>query len=661
MIRSHSPAGRARAAARGAAFVVLACGAGCGPSEPPPPACGDGTADPGESCDGVDLAGADCSTAGAFAGGTLGCAADCTFDTSACTAPPAGPTVPFLRRPMNGAAVGSVHVPGSLRPAFAWEASSDPGGAALTYDLEYGTDPTFGSGVVAATTAALSDQPGTDLAVATAPPVGARYYWRVRACSPAACSDYSAPWRVDVGRDRHDLNGDGYADVAVGAPTDGGGAGGAPGAVTVYFGGAGATVDATPDGTLAGEAGGDQFGWSVAAAGDVNADGFADLLVGAPTNDTAGTDAGAAYVYLGGAGDALDPVPDATLRGAAAGGLFGRSVAAAGDVDADGFDDLVVGAYLDDGAGVGFGAAYVFRGGAGAFEPTPAGALFGTAAGTNFGVAVSGAGDVDGDGAADVAVGAPFDAGAAPGAGAVHVYLGGSGAFDPTPDATLAGEAAGDNFGIALAAAGDVNGDGFGDLVVGAPDNDFDSANAGRAYVYLGGAGGPDAAPAGAPTAFSTQVYFGLSVAGAGDVNGDGYDDVVVGAPQGGTGNQGRMFVYLGGPGAVFDESSDGADVGESANDYFATGVSGAGDVNGDGLADVVAGAPNSSAAAASAGRAYVYLGGAGDAFEGTADAVLDGADADGWAGAAVADAAAARAPVPTAALVRRRRRPLRR
>ena len=113
--------------------------------------------------------------------------------------------------------------------------------------------------------------------------------------------------------------------------------------------------------TLLGAAAGDNLGRSVAGAGDVNGDGYADVIVGAPTT-RGGADAGAAYVYFGGPG--ADDVADLTLLGAAAGDYFGCAVAGAGDVNGDGYGDVIVGAYGNDAGGAAAGRAYVYFGGA---------------------------------------------------------------------------------------------------------------------------------------------------------------------------------------------------------------------------------------------------------------------------------------------------------
>jgi hypothetical protein len=186
-------------------------------------------------------------------------------------------------------------------------------------------------------------------------------------------------------------------------------------------------------------------------------------------------DAGRAYIYFG--AQKPDDHPDEILTGASAGDSFGFSVAGVGDVNHDGFSDVIVGAYHNAAGGKDAGRAYIYQGSVLPMEH-PALVLTGEAAGDAFGYAVSPAGDVNGDGFADVAVGAYGNDAGGSAAGKAYVYYGG--ATDAAPDFTLAGEATLDNLGFAVSGAGDVDGDGFGDLVVGVPYSD---AEAGRAYL----------------------------------------------------------------------------------------------------------------------------------------------------------------------------------
>jgi hypothetical protein len=359
---------------------------------------------------------------------------------------------------------------------------------------------------------------------------------------------------------------------------------------------------------VAGASAGDLFGFSVSTAGDVNGDGFADVIVGAFNNDAGGTNAGRAYVYYGGPG--ADQAADLTLTGALAGDTFGRSVSTAGDVNGDGFADVVVGASGNDAGGADAGRAYVYYGGPGA-DATADWTLTGAVAGDRFGTSVGGAGDVNGDGFTDIIVGAPNNDAAGVNAGRAYVYYGGLGA-DTVADMTLTGALSGDLFGSAVSTAGDVNGDGFAEVIVGAPGNDAGGTNAGQAYVHYGGFV-VDVTADLVLTGFGPLDQFGNSVSTAGDMNGDGFAEVIVGALEadaGGT-EAGEAYVYYGSPWA--DSTADLTLAGAGApDDRFGSSVAAAGDVNKDGFDDVIVGAPLVDAGGLDAGRAYVYLGGTG-------------------------------------------------
>jgi len=486
-----------------------------------------------------------------------------------------------------------------------------------------------------------------------------------------------------------DVNGDGYADLIVGAPHNGAGGINA-GRAYVYYGGPGA--DNVPDLVLTGVAAGDLFGQSVAGAGDLNGDGYADVIVGAPGNDAGGADAGRAYVFYGGPG--ADSTPDLVMTGAAAGDNFGSSVASAGDVNRDGYADLIVGAPLNDAGGNAAGRAYVYFGGSSP-DNVPDLTLTGVAAFDRFGNSVAGAGDVNGDGYGDVIVGASshsvgigqayvFYGGLAPdsapdltlsnpsltnpttlvdfgisvGAGDVNgdgysdlivstldgtgqhigkafVYYGGASA-DAVPDLTIEGESKSNGFGWSAASAGDVNGDGFADIVVGADAAFAGDTGPGRAYVFVYERGALLPRTLLSPIGQQSNEAFGQSIANAGDVNGDGYPDLIVGAPNSNAGgnHRGRAYVFYGGPGA--DGSPDLVLTGENSNDNFGTSV-GAGDVNGDGYADVIVGAPKNSGGGTNAGRAYVFFG--GPSPDNTPDVTMTGAAAGDKFGSSVGTA----------------------
>jgi hypothetical protein len=386
-----------------------------------------------------------------------------------------------------------------------------------------------------------------------------------------------------------DVNADGYADVVVGAC----GFNSWQGRAYVYAGGAGG-LSATPILTATGEATGDYFGLSVAPAGDVDGDGYGDVIVGAYGHNG---NQGRAYVYAGGPGG-LSATPVFTATGEGTNDVFGYSVATAGDMNGDGYADVIVGAY---GLNSWQGRAYVYAGGAAGMSATPVFTATGEATSNDFGISVAAAGDVNGDGYGDVVVGAYGYNG---NQGRAYVYAGGAASLSATPISTATGEAAGDDFGIRVAAAGDVNGDGYADVAVGAFGYNSDQ---GRAYVYAGGPGGLSASPIFTATGEGTGDYFGLSVGAAGDVDGDGYADVVAGA-HGYNGNQGRAYVYAGGPGGL-SAAPVFTVTGEGSADSFGHSAASAGDVNGDGYADVIVGAPSYVGVQ---GRVYVYGGNGG-------------------------------------------------
>ncbi len=379
-----------------------------------------------------------------------------------------------------------------------------------------------------------------------------------------------------------DVNGDGFADIIVGAPFDDT-AFPQAGAARVISG-----FDQSVIHTFFGSAAEDLFGVSVSGVGDVNGDGFADVLVGAIGNDANGSNAGSARVFSGVDGSVLF-----VLLGDSAEDRFGVSVSGAGDVDQDGSPDFIIGAFRDDNNGLNSGMARVFSGATGGVLYT----FDGDSSLDLFGNSVSDAGDVNGDGFDDVIVGAVRDDNNGPESGSARVFSG----FDGTILYTLNGDSTGDSFGSSVSGAGDVNGDGFADLIVGAFADDINGVASGSARVFSGVDGSVLATRSGD----SPNDGFGNSVSGPGDVNGDGFDDLLVGAAGVGVNgaNAGRVFLYSGMDGStlrVFD--------GCNALDSFGFSVSGAGDVNGDGFVDLVVGAPGASPNGANSGTATIIL-----------------------------------------------------
>ena len=507
---------------------------------------------------------------------------DASVDTSAPLDSPSDLVAPRAVSPLSTSRVTS------RRPTLRWVLPAGVTDATIDLCLDRACTAPIGTAHVTGSSYA----PPTDL------PVGV-VFWRLH---PSTATSVTSPtWQFTVGARSApldsswgttlDVNGDGYADLVVGAPQveD-------AGAAYVYLGSgtglaaAAATTLIGPDGSYA------EFGWSVASAGDVNGDGFADLAVA-----TRGDGPACVHVYVGGvAGLATTPVTTICLTGS---GLSEDvSIASAGDVNGDGYADLVVG-------GGATGGASVYLGSSAGLGTTPSTTLTGTydaTVPTAF-VGVGSAGDVNGDGFGDVIVAAMDGAWGA--TGGVYVYLGSATGLSTAPASTFPGAfpvGGGFEFDLSVASAGDVNGDGYGDVFVGACDS------VGCGHVYLGSASGLGASPATTLSpAGPTGEVGGVS---AGDVNGDGYGDVVVGGQQ--SNGQQFVFVYLGGAGGLATTpattpTQPPSRVVGNAGSGFGSSFASAGDVNGDGFADLVVGEdygipglePDDT------GSAYIYVG----------------------------------------------------
>lgn len=361
-----------------------------------------------------------------------------------------------------------------------------------------------------------------------------------------------------------DVDGDGAADFVVGAPFDDN-TGVDSGSARVISGLSGAVLF-----TFNGDSAGDRFGSAVASAGDFNNDGTPDVLVGAPFDDNTGADAGSARVLSGATGAML-----LTVNGVAAGDLLGSAVAAAGDVDANTIDDFAAAAP---------GGAYVqlVAGGTGAI-------LFNlTSAAANFARSVAAGRDWNGDGTPDVAVGAGNSVDVLSGATAALLF-------------SANGDAAGDDFGRSLA-LGDLDGDANADLVVGAPLDDNTATDAGSVRAFAGATGGALYTLDGD----SAGDQLGFAVAATLDLDHSGADDLVVGIPMfdAGGADAGGVRSYSGAAGITLYTVAGGA-----AGDHLGFAVAGAGLVNADVLGDFIAGAPDADPNGADSGRASLYTG----------------------------------------------------
>jgi hypothetical protein len=353
------------------------------------------------------------------------------------------------------------------------------------------------------------------------------------------------------------------------------------------------------------------LGRSVGTAGDVNGDGFDDVIMGADFYDNGQTDEGGALVYQGGP-LGLPGTPNWTAESNQFGALFGYSVATAGDVNGDGFDDVIVGALSYDNGQTDEGRAFVYHGSVSGLSATPNWTAESDQASAVFGGAVSTAGDVNGDGFDDVIVGASiFDNGQTD-EGRVFVYHGSVSGLSATPNWTAESDQVSAWFGISVATAGDVNGDGFDDVIVGAQLYDNGQTDEGGAFAYQGSASGLSATPNWTAESNQADAYTGRSVGTAGDVNGDGFDDVIVAAffYDNGQTDEGRAFVYQGSasglsvtPDWTAESNQAGAGLG------FEEGVDTAGDMNGDGFDDVIVGAPWYDEGQQDEGAVFVFRG----------------------------------------------------
>lgn len=500
------------------------------------------------------------------------------------------PPVPTPLWPPRGWMTGSTRAdPTRLvqRPLFRWLAATSDGCGEVTYSIQVDdscsptdysncTFPSPEQSVVGI--AKTTWQPDTMLGVSSTAPVGTRYFWRIRACRDGACSEWSKIRYLDVGRVANDLDGDGYSEVIVGAPEQDD-----SGSVIVYPGSAfGVVADSPKQLRPPAPNAGEHFGIAL-STGDLNADGYSDLIVAAPNQpNKADAAVGEVYVYLGSSAG-LKSTPDLTLGApeGQAGGQFGLAIDAESDINGDGLADLVIGAPGLDVATEDTGRAYVYLGHATDVISAPpwivdnpsadASAFFGTAVTT---------GDITGDGFGDLAI-------SAPGASRLHVLFGsGSQILPQVPGAVLTQFSSIDQPTIQM--SGDHDSDGRIDLIAGR----FGwCCYAERLHVYNGSPTGPNLGFNWDRGVYYVGE-FARATANGGDFNGDGRHEIVQGMPARWDGGPGLIEIatadatgFAAGPVAIDNPTA-------YSGGRFGEWLSVRGDVNGDGFADLIVGAP---------------------------------------------------------------------
>ena len=404
-----------------------------------------------------------------------------------------------------------------------------------------------------------------------------------------------------------DVNGDSFADIIVGAPKDSSFTYRA-GSVSVFHGGAGGTAT-NANWSVGSDLQGSEFGFAVSGAGDINGDGYDDVIVGAPQYKNEQSHEGRAFIYLG-SSSGLKNTPHHLLEINQKEAQFGYAVSGAGDVNDDGYDDVLIGANWFENGQATEGAVFLFLGSETGLAETAVWQYESNEAGAVLGTAVAGGGDVNNDGYADILVSAPrMNHDDTANAGAVLLFFGRENGPGAQPDWTVYGPQADSWFGRAVAFAGDTNNDNYADILIGVPYFSDSQDHEGAAFLYLGGSH-PATTAVWRTQSNQANAQLGTAVASAGDVNNDGMDDALIGAPffTFDQDKEGRTTLFLG--------TASGLSLfpawhsyGDKAETQFGRSISSAGKTNGDSFDDILVGAPQFRINRDLVGKSFLFLG----------------------------------------------------
>lgn len=500
--------------------------------------------------------------------------------------------------PPRQLAPGSTHIAATLTPLFEWQW---PNGLGVDQtQIQLCTERACNVPIVSQVVDGLSWRPPVNLLANRV------IYWRVRSVRMGVKgAQWSPMWEFRTPAQQRpagtftglfaDYNGDGLSDIAVAMNV--------PSVVFVYYGRMGGP-SSTPDLTLRDPMNVTGFGNSIAPAGDINGDGYGDLLVGNPNVDNlAMVAAGNASLFLG-SPMGLNPVPAIVVRGSMMLGHFGAAVSGAGDIDHDGYGDFIIGA-PDEVPAVMMpsGIATVYYG-------EPIAPLMRTArlpsfiagAAGQFARSVAGPGDVNGDGFADVVVGCDYR-------NNVGVYYGGRRAVSPIPDVRLRTLVDTNRFGFSVAGVGDINADGFADVGVSAIGEDSGGlVDSGSVKIFPGSAVGLSSTELLQVDGVGAGDQFGISLSSAGDINRDGRDEFMVGAyfaDPNALSNAGTATIFSRSAAGVISIARTLA--GTVAEGSMGVSVALSPDCNGDGAIDLLVGSHREPSLAGRGGAVRLY------------------------------------------------------